>query len=77
MDVLTNCIMVIILQYIHISNHHVVYLKIYTMFDINYITVKLERKKGYGTAKVEWGKEEVYSVGDLTKSHWKEAYLTD
>ena len=28
MDMLTNLIVVIILQYIHISNHHIVYLKL-------------------------------------------------
>lgn len=59
----------------YISSHHVVYLKIYTVFGVNYITVKAGKKKGYGTAKVEWDEKDVCSMGVLTKSHQMEVYI--
>ena len=42
-DVLTNLIVIIVLQYIHISNHYTVHLKL-TQYYVNYISVKLGRK---------------------------------
>ena len=36
--------MVIISQYIHISNHHIVCLKL-TQYCVNYISIKLEKMK--------------------------------
>ena len=44
MDVLTNLFVVIILQYIRASNHHVVHLK-RTVLYVNYISKKLGKKK--------------------------------
>ena len=41
--VLAKLTVAIILQYIHISNHYIEHLK--TMLYINYISIKLERKR--------------------------------
>lgn len=45
MDVLINIILVIISQHIHVSNHHIVYLKL--THDMTYanILIQLENKK--------------------------------
>lgn len=42
-QVLAKLTVAIILQYIHISNHYIEHLK--TMLYINYISIKLERKR--------------------------------
>lgn len=46
MDVLINLIVVIILQYIHVSNHHTEHSK-YTVLFVNYTSIMLggEKKK--------------------------------
>lgn len=44
MDVLSNIIVLIILQHIHISNQYIVHLKLIQL-DANYISIKLERRK--------------------------------
>lgn len=43
MDVLTNLIIIMVLQYIHVSDHHTLYLKLKY---VNYISIKLENKIG-------------------------------
>lgn len=43
MDTLTNLIVVIISQYMAISNHHIVQLKL-TQY-VNYISIKLAKKR--------------------------------
>ena len=43
MDVLTNLIVVIILQYIHIENHYIVHLKL-THCYVNCISIKLGKQ---------------------------------
>lgn len=44
MDVLTNLIGVIVLQYSHVSNHHAVLLKLTLVLYVNYISIKPEGK---------------------------------
>jgi hypothetical protein len=44
MDGLTNLMVTLISQYMHVSKHHVIYLK-YTILLVNYISIKLEREK--------------------------------
>lgn len=44
MDVLSNIIVLIILQHIRISNHYIAHLKL-TQLDASYISIKLERRK--------------------------------
>ena len=43
MEVLTNLIVVIILQYVFVSNHHIIHLKL-TQCHVNYISIKLKEK---------------------------------
>ena len=42
----TKPTVVMILQHIQISFHHIVYLKTYTVFCVNYISEKLGEKRG-------------------------------
>ena len=43
MEILTNLIVVIILRHIHVSNHHIVHLKI-TQLYVNFISTELGKK---------------------------------
>ena len=45
MVVLTNLIVETVLQNTHISNHHIVYLKLTVLKYVNYISIKLDTKK--------------------------------
>ena len=44
MDVLTNLIVVIIPQYIHVMNHHINILTL-TQYYVSYITINMENNK--------------------------------
>ena len=48
MEVLAHATVVIILQYISVSNQHMAHLKPYTMLYVNYILIKLEEKMPLG-----------------------------
>lgn len=52
-DVLTNLIVVNISKYIHISNHHVVHLKL-TVLYVNYISIKLGKKHTNCTIVIQY-----------------------
>ena len=44
MHVLTNLIVIVISQYIHVSNHHVVYLRFTKCYTSVISSIKLEKK---------------------------------
>ena len=47
MEILANAIVLIILQYINVSNQHIVYLKL-TQLYVNYISIKLGQGRLHG-----------------------------
>ena len=48
---LTNLIVVIISQYIRVSNHHIVHLKSAPMLYVNYMSIKLEKYFNWSKAR--------------------------
>ena len=68
MDVLINIILVIISQHIHVSNHHIVYLKL--THDMTYanILIQLEDKK----IQSSWAndRKERIALKNATWTHW-------
>lgn len=43
----TDLIMVIVSQYLHVSNNHVLHLKLNTALYVNYISLDLKEKKNF------------------------------
>lgn len=64
MDVSINLIVVIILKYIHTSNHHVVDLKLTKCC----MSIKLEKKK---RKTKRWGKTEARDTDETTANRFK------
>lgn len=50
--------MVVILQYIQISNHNIVHLKLTQCYNVNCISIKLEEKKKSSVGGMRWRKEQ-------------------